>query len=291
MGRSFYIRTMRAGRLVKAVRYQRALPRDTRRARAAKTQHTSRAQRYINLKNGAGRLEALFYANFDTPKACFVTWTYGDEALPKSVRDAKANIKASLGVIRTEKKARGEAFPYIYNTEGVPVSAATADVCGNAWEITPWKCLEKWETVGDKDRETLSDETRLHHHGVMVLDKRDYETIRAHWPYGRVYINRIDIKAANLFETLAYYMTKDARAGRTGNGQRSYIPSKGLIQPTIFGEWVDSYQDIQPPKGSITLYESREETLYSSYHAATFLFPKEPPREYERPRRAARKNN
>ena len=295
MGKSLYLRTMRAGRFVKAVRYRRALPSDTGRARAAKAQHTRAAQRFINSKNCADRFQLLLYANFDSSRACFVTFTYDDDHLPDSRKAASRNAQRFFSDVRTEKKKQGEAFPYIYTTEGQPLSVAptAADVCGSLWEVRPWACAEKWEAMGEKDREVLGDETRLHHHAVMLLSKEDYDIIRANWPHGHVYIEKIKVSDFFSFERLAYYMTKESRAGKTGNGQRAYVPSVGLVKPTITGEWVEEYQDIQPPKGATVLCDTRDENIFSSYHHCSFLLPRQTamPKEYKAPRQSARRNN
>jgi hypothetical protein len=261
------------------------MPNDTGRARAAKAKHTRAAQQFINAKNCADRLQLLLYANFDNQRACFVTFTYDDKHLPANKKAASRNAKRFFAEIRIEKKKQGEAFPYIYTTEGQPlsVSPSAADVCGSLWEVRPWDCAEKWESVGDKDSAALLDETRLHHHAIMLLSKKDYDIIRANWPYGHVYIEKIKISDFFSFECLAYYMTKESRAGKTGNGQRAYVPSVGLVKPTITGEWVEEYQDIQPPKGAKVICDTREENLFSSYHHCSFLLPRQsaPPKEYK----------
>ncbi len=295
MAKSLYMRTMRAGRLVKSVRYMRPLPGDSGRSRAAKTRHTKAAQRFINAKNCADRFQLLLYANFDSPRAHFVTFTYDDEALPESRKSAAGNPKRYFSAVRAEKKKRGEKLPYIYTTEGVPLAvvSAAADVGRSLWEVRPWDVPERWEAMGEKEREVLGDETRLHHHAVMLLSKRDYDLIRANWPHGHVYIEKIKISDFFSFERLAYYMTKESRAGKTGNGQRAYVPSVGLIQPDISGQWVEEYQDITPPAGATVICDTREENLFSSYHHCSFILPRQNPmpKEYNPPRRSVRRNN
>lgn len=276
MRKAFYIREKRAGRRVKCVRYQRPLPRDTGRARAAKKHHTRAAQRFINCKNSKEKLELLFYANFDSPLSCFVTYTYDEEHLPRSRDSAKANIAKANEQMRREKRRRGEPFPYVYTTEGSARAAAeTADVGGNPWEVCPWEVPEQWEELSGKPTEWGNGEVRLHHHAIMLLSEQDCDTLRAAWPYGDVYISRIKVDDMHSFERLASYITKDSRAGKTKTGERSYTPSEGLIQPEVHGRWVEEYEDIVPPKGAILISEMREENLYSSYHQCSFILPRE----------------
>ena len=293
MKKAFYIRTKRAGRRVKCVRYQRPLPCDEGRARAAKKRHTTAAQRFINCKNTTEKLELLLYANFDTPLACFVTLTYDKNHLPRSKASAKVNMAKVNERMRREKRKRGEPFPYVYTTEGTARAAASAaDVGGDVWEVCPWEVPERWEELGGKPTEWASGEARLHHHAIMLLSDLDCDALRAAWPYGDVHISRVKVDDLHSFERLASYMPKDSRAGKTRTGERSYTPSEGLIQPEITGRWVEEYEDIVPPKGAILISEMRDENLYSSYHQCSFILPREAElsEEYQSPYKSRKRN-
>ena len=100
MAKEYYVRTMRAGRYIKSVRYRRVLPNDSADARAAKTASTSKAQRYINLKNAAEKLEMLLCANFDIKNACFCTFTFAEENLPVNRKMAVNCFKSFIAALR-----------------------------------------------------------------------------------------------------------------------------------------------------------------------------------------------
>ena len=143
MASSYYIRTMRAGRMVKTVRYRRPMPNETGRARSERMAHTRAAQRFINCKNCADKLELLLWANFDSKEACFVTLTYRDNAMPGSRTAAKNAARGFFTAIRDEKRRRGGALKYVYNTEGTPL--ASAQSATGEWEVRPWNVPDQWE--------------------------------------------------------------------------------------------------------------------------------------------------
>ena len=293
MKKAFYIRTKRAGRRVKCVRYQRPLPCDTGRARAAKMRHTKAAQRFINCKNTTEKLELLLFANFDSPLACFVTLTYDGSHLPRSKAAAKANMAKVNERMRCDKRKRGEPFPYVYTTEGAAqVSTESIDVGADAWEVCPWEVKERWEELGEKPTEWANGEARLHHHAIMLLSDSDFDALRAAWPHGAVYISRIKVDDISSFERLASYITKDSRAEKTKTGERAYTPSEGLVQPEVSGRWVEEYEDIVPPTGAVLISDTRDETQYSSYHQCSFILPKEAklPEEYQSPYKSRKRN-
>lgn len=285
MSKAFYMREKKAGRYVKCVRYQRAIPSDTGRARAAKRSHTRTAQRFINCRNSAEKLELLLYANFDAPNACFLTFTYDRDHLPRSKYAAKKYISKALGHIRAEKKRKKEAFPYVYTTEGShKPMAGQENIEESIWELRPWEVPDMWDKLGDIPTEWKDGDARLHHHAVMLLSDTELDVVRSFWPFGQVYISRINIYDHFSFGRLSHYITKDSRSGKTRNGERAYIPSEGLTQPEITGRWVNEYEDIVPPKGAILISETRDDNLYSSYHHCSFIVPDAvPPIEYKSP--------
>ena len=289
MAKRFYIRVMRSGRYIKCARYRRAMPRDTGRTKAARMQHTRAAQRFINCKNSADRLTLLLYGNFDHHNACFVTQTYDNGHLPATREAAKRCMRKSLDKIRTEFVRRGRPFPYAYTTEGAPAVPLQGGEGFDAapWETRPWAACDRWEALGDKDLMNVERDIRFHHHAIMLLDPQDYDTVRASWPYGNVYIEPIDVDSLDSFERLAYYMTKESRAGLLPNGDHAYVCGLGLVQPKITGRWVDEFEDIVIPKGATLITAQREENMYSSYHQCSFILPREkaPPQEYQSPYR------
>ena len=255
--------------MVKAVRYRRPMPNDTGRARSERIAHTRAAQRFINCKNCADNLELLLWANFDSKAAYFVTFTYRDEALPDSRKAAKKAISSFFTIMRNEKKRSGQELKYIYATEGSPLFPAQNEA--GEWEICPWKVKERWSAITENQSEKA--ETRLHHHAVMLLDKSDYETVRALWSHGTVYITPVKRGNTDTFQRLSYYMTKEYRAGETENGERAYTPSLNLEKPERAGKWVEEYEDISAPLGATIIRNTTDETAYSAYHQLCYILP------------------
>jgi len=120
---------------------------------------------------------------------------------------------------------------------------------GNLWELAPWRERERWEQL---DHLTTQEEpdppTRLHVHCFLLLRKTDVEAVKALWPYGQAYVNAMRVNDLSTFHRLAAYITKESREGSTGNGERAYVPSLGLIQPVKSGHWCNEYEGLTAPK-------------------------------------------
>lgn len=294
MSKDFYIRIQKAGRYFKVVRYQRPLPKDGHYARAAKTRATSKAQHFINCKNAAERLQLLLCCNFDRKEACFCTFTYNETSLPESRKAARKDMVRFLSVIRADYKQRGKELKYIYTVEGEPLSVfpTATPVKDNVWEVQPWKAKEKWDVLGPDRAEQKEDSpSRLHIHAFLLLPKAEYETVRALWTHGHVYISRMKVNAPDTFIRLSYYATKEQREGKTQNGERVYTPSLNLEKPTIEGRWCSAFETIEPPKRAEILFSERIDTLFSSYAAYFYRVEREqtPPTQYQNKRKLYQK--
>ena len=277
MGKEFYVRTMRAGRYFKSVRYQRALPHDSAEARAAKAVTTSRAQRYINLKNAAEKLQMLLCANFDDKNACFCTFTFNDENMPVNRKMARQYFVSFICALRRKWKKRRQDLIYIYNVEGTSLTAdpAAMGVENSQWEIRPWAVKAKWDALDKRGRKPKKqDGIRFHIHAFLLLPKAERATVRSLWSFGHVFINPVKVDLPDTFYRLSYYVTKEARNGAIPSGSRSYVPSRNLQQPEIEGHWCDSHEVFLPPPGAENVHTANETTDYASFQYVSYRLPR-----------------
>ena len=285
MSKEYYVRTMRAGRYVKSVRYQRALPHDNAETRAAKAVTTSKAQRYINLKNTAEKLQMLLCANFDEKNACFCTFTFNDDNLPVNRKMARRYFTSFISSFRRQWQKQGTDLHYIYTVEGsaLSVNSAALPVENSQWEIRPWAVKAKWDQVDKRQRNRKKENIRLHIHAFLILPKADRVTVRGIWKYGHVYINPIRVNLPDTFYRLSYYVTKEARNGALSSGSRSYIPSRNLQQPVIEGHWCDAHEVFLPPPDAENVHTANETTDYTSFQYVSYRLPrsKKPAKSYK----------
>mgnify|MGYP003306435856 CR=1 FL=1 len=285
MAKEYYVRTMRAGRYVKSVRYQRALPHDNAETRAAKAVTTSKAQRYINLKNTAEKLQMLLCANFDEKNACFCTFTFNDDNLPVNRKMARRYFTSFISSFRRQWQKQGTDLHYIYTVEGsaLSVNSAALPVENSQWEIRPWAVKAKWDQVDKRQRNRKKENIRLHIHAFLILPKADRVTVRGIWKYGHVYINPIRVNLPDTFYRLSYYVTKEARNGALSSGSRSYIPSRNLQQPVIEGHWCDAHEVFLPPPDAENVHTANETTDYTSFQYVSYRLPrpKKPAKSYK----------
>ena len=277
MAKDFYVRTIRAGRYFKSVRYRRSLPNDTNEVRAAKSATTSKAQRYINLKNAAEKLQMLLCANYDVKDACFCTLTFSEENLPANRKMTRQCVVAFREALRRRWNQLGRELKFIYTVEGTslniyPEAKSPED---SRWEIQPWRVKDKWDTV-DKlpKRVRAKDSIRFHAHCFLILSKADRELVKSLWPYGHVFINPMQVDLPDTFYRLSYYVTKEARNGAIPKGARSYVPSRNLEQPVIEGHWCEEFEVLQPPPNAEHVHTANEVTDYTSFQYCSYRLPK-----------------
>ena len=274
MAKEFYVRTMQAGRYFKSVRYQRALPHDSAETRAAKAMSTSKAQRYINLKNAAEKLQMLLCANFDDRNACFCTFTFSDDNLPANRKMTRQMFTAYISNLRRIWQRAGNTLLYIYNVEGSSlVSDPSAVQPDNVrWEVKPWEVKSRWSLVDKKV--SKKEGVRFHIHAFLLLPKKDRELIKNKWQYGQVYINPIKVSLPDTFYRLSYYVTKESRNKAIPSGSRSYVPSRNLEQPIIEGHWCDAHEVFLPPANAEDVKTGSETTDYSNFQYISYRLPK-----------------
>lgn len=247
--------------------------------RGAKKAATEKAQRFINVKNATEQLQLLLCANFDSKQACFCTFTFTEDQIPANRKHVKAIFSGYLAKLRKEWRRSDRHLRYIYTVEGCSMeeSPEAQSVEGNAWELTPWKDRDRWAQL---DHQAAHEEPeaaiRLHVHCFLLLEREDYETVKALWPYGRVFINHMRVNDLTTFHRLAAYVTKESRDGKTGNGARSYTPCLGLQQPERGGHWCNEYEGLELPKEAeeISSGAERNEIYGTSVEYIYYRMPK-----------------
>ena len=259
--------------------YTRPLPGDSGTVRAAKSLKSSGAQRYINIATCTERLLWLLCCNYDHKSAAFVTLTYADDHLPPSRADVKEDMKLLIRKARPAFRLAGLEFPVIYTVEGQPSkSLRQAD---SSWETAPWKDQRRWAALDDESEVELHEEpVRLHAHAFLLLPSdEDRALIRSLWPKGRVHINYIRVNDFTSFQRLAAYVTKESRLGLRPACERSYIPSIGLIKPSIDGRWCDADESLALPASAEELRRggSHDASTNSHMDYLTYRFPRTNP--------------
>jgi hypothetical protein len=275
MAKEFYVRTIQAGRYFKSVRYQRALPHDSVETRSAKSAATSRAQRYINLKNAAEKLQMLLCANFDDPASCFCTFTFSEDNLPANRKMTRQLFTGFISSLRRSRQRAGKPLIYIYNVEGTSLASdpAALEPDNIRWEVKPWEVKTSWSLI-DKKTAQKKEGIRFHIHAFLILPKKDREAIKRKWVYGQVYINPIKVSLPDTFYRLSYYVTKESRSRSIPAGSRSYVPSRNLQQPVVEGHWCDAHEVFLPPANAEDVKTACETTEYSSFQYISYRLPR-----------------
>lgn len=245
--------------------------------RAAKSARSSGAQRYINIQSAEERLLWLLCCNYDKKSAAFVTLDYNNQHLPNSRDAVKDHVKKLIRKARHAFRMAGLEFPVIYTVEGQPNSALRP--AESMWEVAPWKDQRKWDALDEDSEDELTEETvRLHAHAFMLLPTdEDRALIRSLWPHGKVNINYIRVNDFRSFQRLAAYVTKESRMGVRPPGERSYIPSLGLIQPEIDGRWCDEGEGLSLPSTAEELRRGGNHDASTNSHLEylTYRFPRD----------------
>lgn len=242
MGRNA-IKTVKAGRLVYAVCYSRALGGESERMRQAKTKVSSAARARLNFKAAWQKLELLLAANFE-PDDLFVTLTYDDQHLPPGRDEAIRQMRAYLQRLRRQRKRHGEELRYVYNVEEMP--------------------------------EQPDGPRRLHHH--MVVNRGDVEELRSLWPNGGVHFEHLLDGEFDSYEARSRYMVKERQPGEYGRktGLRAWVPSRNLKKPEAETQLVPEGVVIAPPPGAFVLDRDEKSNGYGMYVYLKYLMPARP---------------
>lgn len=222
-----------AGALVREGIYSRAGGRESPRIRAAKRKVSTEAQQRINARYSWEKLELMLAANY-VPGDLVITLTYDDEHLPKERAGAVARLKWFRYELRRERQKRGEDLRMIWTTE---------------------------HKLG---------EGRWHHHCVInATDGQDFGEIARLWPWGsNIEIRRLQVDKEKTYESLARYMTKEARERP---GLRSWSYTRNCRKPEIETFPVPDDTRIEVPEGATILEEQTKRTEFAEYTFVKFL--------------------
>ena len=230
------IKTITAGRLVSAVCYTVAGPRDGEQERSCKREMSSAGQDSINLRRSWQKLEMTLAANFGG-QDLHVVHTYDDAHIPIHKDAALKQYRKMLKLLRGARKMAGQKTRYIYVTE-----------------------------------QLSSEGGRLHHHMVLNGTSRDVEVLRSLWPYGQVEVERLDVWEG--YEALARYLTKEPReVGKCRVGERTWTPSIGLLKPKTETETVKDNVTITLPPGAFVLSRKADNNGWGEYLYLKYLLP------------------
>ncbi len=230
------LKTITAGRLVSAVCYTVASPRDGEQERSCKREMSSAGQDSINLRRSWQKLEMTLAANFG-PRDLHVIHTYNDDHIPPGKDAALKLYRKMLRQLREARKLLGQTARYIYVTE-----------------------------------QLSSEGGRLHHHMVLNGTGRDVEVLRSLWPYGQVEVEQLDIWEG--YESLARYLTKEPReVGKCRVGERTWTPALGLVKPKIESEMVKDNVTITLPPGAFVLSRKADNNGWGEYLYLKYLLP------------------
>ena len=205
------------------------------RARSGRSQPTSKAQGFYNLKSSWRELELMLATNFGA-KDMVLTLTYDDEHLPPNKHEAGKLFQKFATKLRSVRRRRDEELLYIYCIEGFHGKS--------------------YNPIFGEDCEL--EDKRLHHHAVINrIGPDDLEEIRSLWPYGG-YI-RVEPLDVHYYRELAKYLTKEARDfGRGKPGERTWRASRNLKKYSV--------EYIEIPSDSVTLAAPSGAVDYTSFH-------------------------
>lgn len=251
MAKTKRLKTMTAGRLVRAVCYTQARPNDSPKVRAAKNKCSSLARKKINYRCAWEKLWFLLAANFHRGDL-WVTLSYDDEHLPSNRKAAKKAIADFWDRMRAARRRRGEELKYVY-------------------------CTHEIQDDGSR---------RLHHHFIVNAGKarQDFELIRALWPGGSNIEIRVIGDSAKYpyddFMELAKYMLHERNPEQKGHatGDRGFVPSTNLERPKEDSRMVDDSMGVGVPPEAYVLERESKQNQYGNFEYVFYLLPERPPR-------------
>ena len=221
-----------AGPLVVEAVYPAPNPRDSVGVRQGKKALSSEAQQRMNLKYAYQKLELEIAANFGVGDL-YATFTYDDEHLPGSRKEAAARVSMFMRKLRAARKAKGQELRYIYVTE---------------------------HKHGDG---------RWHHHILINATGEDYKEIRDLWGQGGIEFIKIRIDRDKNYETLARYLCKEQR---DKVGQRLWSGSRNLRKPERECFRVPNDTPLTPPANALVFTDSGDvTTAYGHFRYIKYL--------------------
>lgn len=238
------IKTITAGRLVRAVAYDQATVNDGPRARAEKRKLSSAARRKMNFTHAYQNLQMQLAANF-AREDLYITLTYDAAHLPENRKRAKREMQNFIDRLRRARRRAGKPLEYIYVTH----------------ELT--------ETG-----------RRLHHHLILKrAGGNDAEVVCSLWGNGEnvevVPISESGYYVYDDFIELAQYLlherNPDAEPGAVGD--RGWCASRGLKKPEVRSELVEENVTVTAPPGAFVLDRDHRQNEYGTFDYIVYLLP------------------
>ena len=224
-------REIRAGKLTYVILSDAIItPNDSPKARAAKQKLSKSARELLNDRSSRMKLELMLAANF-TQEDFFATFTFSDECLPQSLKEARARMKQFHRNMRTSRGKKGEEYSYIY-------------------------CVEDGRRTG-----------RFHVHAFINRGTGGREEIESLWPWGEILkVAEVKIEENDWCRDAARYMTKEM--GALPLGTKAWVPSQGLKKPEVRTGFLADGETIEPPSSAYIL---ERETVVNQYGSYTYL--------------------
>lgn len=221
-----------AGPLVVETVYPAPNPRDSAGVRAGKKALSSEAQQRMNLKYAYQKLELEIAANFGVGDL-YATFTYDDDHLPSSRKEANNRVSLFMRRLRAARKVAGQELRYIYVTE---------------------------HKHGDG---------RWHHHILINATGDDFKQIRELWGQGGIEFIKLRIDRDKNYETLARYLCKEQR---DKVGLRLWSGSRNLHKPERECFRVPNDTPLIPPENAMVLTDSGDvRTAYGHFRYIKYL--------------------
>lgn len=222
-----------AGMLVKECVYSSPAGREDARIRAEKRKISTAAQQRINAKYSWQKLELMLAANFDQ-RDLVVTLTYDEKHLPQDRKAANARLRAFRARLAQLRKDRKRELRMIWTTEN------------------------------------RSGGGRWHHHCVInAVSAGDFRDILSCWPEGTdVEIRRLELSSEKTYESLAKYMTKEARERA---GLRSWSYTRSCRHPEVETFAVPEETQLEAPAGVTVLETAQDRTQWGEYSYVKYL--------------------
>lgn len=196
--------------------------------RRKKKLESKEAQRVLNDKNSRKYLRWMFATNF-TRKDFYITLSYSDENLPRTIEEAERRLKNYIERVNRVRKKRG-----LPNAKYVAITESNN---------------------GEK-------RIRVHHHIVMDCGL-ERELLEEKWGLGRVNTRALQPDRKKGYEELANYFCKQPR---TEKGKKRWKQSKGnLVKPDI--RINDNKFSMRKVRGIASCPEDNEtfEKIYKGY--------------------------
>ncbi|MBR3238020.1 MAG: hypothetical protein IKF99_06230 [Oscillospiraceae bacterium] len=244
MARTYYKKTITAGRLHKVIVYPIVQRGDNRETRRAKRAASREAQKRMNAVNSYQKLEMQLAANYDNGDL-WITLTYDDAHLPTDEKSADLCVDRFLRAWRRARRKRGQELRCHWNTEHL------------------------------HEHESFFENGRWHHHLCVNSTGEDFAEIRRLWTGGtEIEIRLLHFGGSDSYEKLARYLCKE-RSGKAV-GKHTWHHTRNIRRPEVDGCRVEPDEPVQTPRGCEELERFSEGGPWGRSRGVKFLAPFDP---------------